>query len=58
MHSKEVVHRDLKPGNILFNKNDGELVWKISDFGASVKNKSKYQTSIRELTTFEYASIE
>jgi serine/threonine protein kinase len=37
MHSKEVVHRDLKPGNILFNKNDdGKLIWKISDFGASV----------------------
>jgi serine/threonine protein kinase len=59
MHSKEVFHRDLKPGNILFNKNDdGKLVWKISDFGASVKKKSKYQTTIRELTTFEYASIE
>jgi serine/threonine protein kinase len=43
MHSKEVYHRDLKPGNILFNKNDdGKLVWKISDFGASVKKNSKY----------------
>jgi serine/threonine protein kinase len=31
---------------------------KISDFGASVKNKSKYKTTVRDTMTHEYASIE
>ena len=52
------MHRDLKPGNILFKKESDRLVWKISDFGASVKNDSKLKTSIRHVMTISYASIE
>ncbi len=59
MHSKGVIHRDLKPANILYNKNDdGNLVWKIADFGASVKQESKFLTTICKTMTPEYASIE
>lgn len=33
-HSKRAIHRDLKPGNILFTTNDrGGATFKISDFG-------------------------
>ncbi len=32
-HKCEMVHRDLKPGNILLAEVDGELVPKIADFG-------------------------
>ena len=48
----DIIHRNLKPGNILYNKNDdGKLVCKISDFGASVKKNSRYITTIRDNMT-------
>jgi serine/threonine protein kinase len=34
------------------------VIWKISDFGASVKNDSKVKTSVRQVMTTCYASIE
>ncbi len=35
VHQKEILHRDLKPGNVLMSKRlaDGKVVLKISDFG-------------------------
>ena len=37
IHEKRVVHRDIKPDNILFKEEAGEIIWKLTDFGASVK---------------------
>jgi len=32
-HSRSMVHRDVKPGNILISRVDGKLLGKLSDFG-------------------------
>ena len=37
MHEKGLVHRDMKPGNILSINEGDDVVWKIADFGATVK---------------------
>lgn len=37
MHENEYVHFDIKPDNILWNKQDNAFVFKLSDFGLSRK---------------------
>ncbi|WP_286222168.1 serine/threonine-protein kinase [Marinobacter apostichopi] len=42
-HSQKVVHRDIKPGNIIYNPNDGAI--KITDFGiAKISDDSRTKT--------------
>jgi serine/threonine protein kinase len=39
LHSKNIFHRDLKPGNIFIDElNDSTKVLKIGDFGISKMN--------------------
>ena len=35
LHGKGILHRDLKPKNILYRIDDSELVMKVADFGCS-----------------------
>lgn len=53
MHSNNVAHRDIKPGNILIL--DGEYV-KIADFGLSVELNNHQNTS--KVATFPYRAPE
>lgn len=36
LHQNNVLHRDIKPANIFIKEEDGELVYKIGDFGQSI----------------------
>ena len=56
LHNKKIIYRDLKPQNILINK-DGYL--KLTDFGYAKKlqNKPKYETHTK-VGTPEYMAPE
>ena len=45
MHKAKMVHRDLKPDNILFNRlKNGDYEFKIADFGLAKELKSSKNT--------------
>lgn len=50
-HCKGVIHRDLKPQNIMIQHFDGEEVVKIIDFGIAKVKDSKLATSTKESIT-------
>lgn len=47
-HGKSVIHRDLKPGNVLVHKIDGRAHPKIIDFGVAVASDSKGAAKVRD----------
>ena len=63
IHSKNIVHKDIKPANFIFGKKDPQLIY-IIDFGMSRKYKSsrtgkhiKYQKVKKINGTMRYMSI-
>lgn len=42
LHRKQIVHRNVKPGNFVFKRN-GTKMAKLIDFGSAVDLNSKYQ---------------
>ena len=58
MHVKGMIHRDLKPQNILLSSQDGVLVPKITDFGISKSLSNQTQASSVVMGTIEYMAPE
>lgn len=58
LHSKEVVHRDIKPQNILLHKENGQWIPKIADFGLAKRLTTFGDQSSKLLGTMEYMAPE
>eukprot|EP00741_Cyanophora_paradoxa_P003596 tig00000093_g3493.t1 len=59
LHSRNIVHRDVKPGNILvFRGEGGRLQFKLTDFGIALKLAGAASTATAAVGTFAYAAPE
>ncbi len=45
-HARSLVHRDVKPGNILISKKDGKLIAKLADFGLAKQDTTAGMSQI------------
>lgn len=58
LHKKHICHRDIKPDNILFDRNTGNI--KIIDFGVSknLKMRGRYEEMLTNTGTYYYKAPE
>lgn len=57
LHSKRMIHRDLKPGNLLVKATEKRDIVKLGDFGLA-RNYLKNSTMTVGIGTWQYSSPE
>lgn len=58
LHSNRVMHRDVKPQNVLLNIKDNEIDLRLSDFGLSRKFHIPLRKYTKNVLTRGYAALE
>jgi serine/threonine protein kinase len=58
LHSKDVIHRDIKTDNVLLYKEGNEIHAKMADFGLSKAQKTKGKSATMGIGTFKYMAPE
>ena len=48
LREKDIIHRDIKPGNILLSDKSDDSCWKLTDFGAArqLQPEQQFQVSL------------
>lgn len=58
LHRQKIIHRDIKPQNILLQLRDGKIIPKIADFSISKQMSTELTSVSAAVGTYEYMSPE